>query len=151
VVQQARDVRLAALADLRQTLVELSEEDAAKKPTAVEWSVKETLAHLSLSERFTQRWFVDTIVGTTGSRFGGNPTVVPELLTMTLVAAPTLDALLLRLENDLEETLSIFSALRPEVVAMKARYRAMASALLQDSHIRDHLKQITATIEALKE
>jgi uncharacterized protein YndB with AHSA1/START domain len=148
-VEQVRGEQAVVLTDLRQVLAGLSEADAEKRPSADEWSVKETLAHLSLSERFTQRWFADVIVGTTGGQFGGNPTAVTEMLTMTLAAAPTVDALLKRLENDMAETLALFAALRPEIVALKARYRAMASSLLGDFHTRDHVKQIKATIKAV--
>jgi len=148
-VEQVRGEQAVILTDLRQVLAGLSEADAEKRLSVDEWSVKETLAHLSLSERFTQRWFADVIVGTTGGQFGGNPTVVTEMLAMTLAAAPTVDALLKRLENDMAETLALFAALRPEIVALKARYRAMASSLLGDFHARDHVKQIKATIKAV--
>jgi hypothetical protein len=42
------------------------------------------------------------------------------------------------------------SAFRPEVVAMKARYRAMANSLLSGLHIQSHINQIEATIDGVK-
>jgi hypothetical protein len=50
----------------------------------------------------------------------------------------------------MQETLALFGALRPEIVAMKPRYRAMASSLILDYHIRDHVNQLKTTIAAIK-
>jgi hypothetical protein len=150
VVGEVREERAAALQDLRQALADVSEEEAGTRPSVDEWCIKETLAHLSLSERCTQRWFADIVAGTTEGQFGANPTALPEALTMTQSAAPTVEALLDRLENDMEETLMFFTTLRPEVIAMKARYRAMASSLLLGFHFRQHANQIKAAIEIVK-
>ncbi len=149
-VERARREQAIVMTELRQLLAGLTEAEAAEKPSGGEWSVKETLAHLSLSERYTQHWFTDVIVGTTGGQSGGNPTAAPEMLGMTLAAAPTVEGLLERLAQDMEETLALFAALRPEIVANKARYRAMASSLLGDFHTRDHVAQIKETIKAIR-
>jgi hypothetical protein len=51
----------------------------------------------------------------------------------------------------MEETLALFGALRPQIVAMKARYRQMASYLHYWSfHTREHLEQMKAAIEAVR-
>ena len=121
------------------------------QPSEATWSVKQILAHLSSSERFRQHWFADMIMGSTPGQYGGNPTALPEVLGATLNAAPTVEALLARLEDDFEETLVLFNALRPEIVAMKARYRAMASSLLAGFHLRDHIAQIRRTIAAISD
>jgi uncharacterized protein YndB with AHSA1/START domain len=150
VVEEAREQRGTFLRELREALAGLSDEEAGKRPSADEWTIKETLAHLSVNERFTQRWFADLIVGSTSGQFGGNPTVVPEVLAMTLTAAPTVEALFERLAADMDDTLALFLALRPQIVAMKARYHLMARSLLLGSHARSHLSQIRTTIEDLK-
>ena len=150
VVGEVREERAAALHDLRQALADVSEEEAGKRPSADGWCIKEILAHLSLSERFTQRWFADIIAGSTEGQSAANPTALPEALAMTLMAAPTVEALLDRLEKDMEETLVFFAALRPKVIAMKARYRAMASSLILGFHFRQHANQIKAAIEIVK-
>lgn len=150
VVERAREARAGFLQELRHLFAELTEQEASERPSADEWSVKEILAHLSLNERFSQRWFADIVVGTGAGQSGGNPTAVPEALAMTLVAAPTVEALLDRLEHDMGETLAMVSAFRPEVVAMKARYRAMANSLLSGLHIQSHINQIEATIDGVK-
>lgn len=151
VVQQVRKGQAVILDDLTQAVAGLSEEEAEKRPSHDEWSVKEILAHLSLSERSTQGWLADVIVGTTSGQVGGNPTAVPEALAMVLAAAPTVEALLDRLQVEMYETLALFAAIRPEVVAMKARYRAMANSVLLGFHTRDHVTQLKATIKAAKD
>lgn len=150
VVDQAHEIREAFFNELRQAMGGLSEEQAEIKPSANAWSVKEVLAHLSLSERFTQLWLANRINGTTAGQSGGDPSHLPEAFAMTLSGAPTVEALLKRLEGDMQEVLSLFAALRPEVVAMKWRYRTMASALLLEYHYRDHLNQIKETVAAVK-
>jgi uncharacterized protein YndB with AHSA1/START domain len=151
VVAQVREEQAAVMTELRQALDGLTEEDAGERPAPGEWSVKETLAHLSHNERATQQWFCDIIVGTTPGQSGGNPTVVPEIFGMVFAAAPTVEKLVARLEQDMEETLALFGALRPQIVAMKARYRQMASYLHYWSfHTREHLEQMKAAIEAVR-
>jgi uncharacterized protein YndB with AHSA1/START domain len=149
VVMHAREQHATVMLDLRQALAGLSEHDADKKLPSDEWSVKETLAHLSVSVRFTQMEIADLISGKTYSQFDGNPTAVPEVLAMTLATAPTLEELLNRLEQDLEETMALFAALRPEIVAMKARYRDIATRLLLPDHFREHVNHIKTTIHSL--
>jgi hypothetical protein len=141
-VERARELRGDLISELRELVTGLSNEQAERRPSSEVWSIKETLAHLSVSERFLQHWCAEIIVGNTRGQDDSNPTVVPELLAMTLSAAPTVDALVDRLEQDMDETHALFAALRSDVVAMKARYRLMASALMDDLHIRDHFQQI---------
>jgi uncharacterized protein YndB with AHSA1/START domain len=151
VVEQVHAEQAAVMAELRQALAGLSEGEAGKRPAPDEWSVKETLAHLAQNERATQQWFCDIIVGTTPGQSGGNPTTIPEIFGMVFSAAKTVESLMARLEQDMEETLALFGALRQEIVAMKARYRQMAGYLHSWSfHTRDHLEQIKAAIEAVR-
>jgi uncharacterized protein YndB with AHSA1/START domain/uncharacterized damage-inducible protein DinB len=148
-VDRAQETHAAALEQLRRAVAGLSDEDASKKPAPGEWSVKEILAHLSADERAKQHWFADVIAGNTAGQFDENPTALPELVTMTMFSAPTVEALLARLEIDMSETRALFGSLRPEIVSMKGRYRAMAEALLNEVHYRGHARQIKDTIEAI--
>jgi hypothetical protein len=149
-VARVQPQQAALLQRVREALARVSEDQTRTTPAAGEWSVMDILAHLSLSERFAQSRFADTIAGTTAGQPGGNRSALPELLAMTLDSAPTAEALLARWENDMRETLTLFAALRPEVVANKARYYSMASNLLLDFHAREHVNQIEATVEALR-
>jgi uncharacterized protein YndB with AHSA1/START domain len=151
-VERAREVQTTIATDLRQTLKTLSEEEAEKKPSPDEWSVKETLAHLSNAERFLQHWFCDIITGTTFGQRGSDSNEVSEMFAKVFAVAPTVEALLSRWEQDAEESLALFAALRPEVVAKKARYRQMADWLhFMTSHAQGHLEQIKATIETIRD
>lgn len=151
VVEQVREERAVLVADFRQVLAGLPEGEAEKRSAPGEWSVKETLAHLSISERLLQQWFCDIVVGTTRGQRGGSPNEVPEMFALVFAVAPTVKALLARWEQEMEETLALFAALRSEIVAKKARYRQMANALFFWSfHARDHLNQIKAVVEAVQ-
>jgi hypothetical protein len=134
---------------LREAVSGLPADTVTRRPTPDAWSVAEILAHLSVNERFVHRRLADIISGATQGQAGEDPTALPEMLAATLASAPTAERLLERLQDDVEQTLAIFGALRPEVIAMKARYRAMASLLLVDFHIQDNLAQIKATVDAL--
>jgi uncharacterized protein YndB with AHSA1/START domain len=151
-VERARKEQAAVSADLRQALQGLSEAEAGKRPSPDEWSVKETLAHLSNAERLLQHWFCDIITGTTFGQRGSNSNQVPEMFAKVFAVAPTVEALVSRWEREMEESLALFAALRPEIVAMRARYRQMADMLqLWTSHAREHLEQIRATIETIRD
>ena len=145
-VERARESHCGLIAELRALVADLTDEKASRKTESDDWSIKETLAHLSVSERFLQRWCADMIVGNTRGQIAGNATAAPELLAMTLSAVPTVGALVQRLEQDMQETRALFAALRPEIVAMRARYRLMVGALLDDLHVRDHIEQIRAAV-----
>jgi uncharacterized protein YndB with AHSA1/START domain len=147
-VTRARAVRGDFIAELRVLVSGMTAEQAKRKATRHAWSVNETLAHLSVSERFFQRWCADIIVGNTRGQVGANPAATPELLATALGANPTPEALVDRLEREMEETHALYAALRPEVVAMKARYRLLVIALLSDLHLREHIEQIRAAAAA---
>ncbi len=146
--EQVRQEQKPLFSEYRELLAGVSEELAARKPAPDEWSAKETLAHLVVGERFTQRFLVDVIAGATQGQFG-DVNAVTEVNAMVFSLAPTVDALLALWEQECESTLTLFGALRPEVVAMKARYRQMATALsFWGFHTRDHLSQIRAALKA---
>jgi uncharacterized protein YndB with AHSA1/START domain len=149
VVAQAREQNETWLADLWGAVEGLTEVAAAKRPSPDSWSVRETLAHLSLTERANQNAIADLIAGTSPGQRDRNPTALPEMIHMVLTAAPTVEALQLRLKEDLENTLAAFASLGPDVVAMKARYRAMATLVLDDWLRWDHLDRIRLAVQRL--
>jgi uncharacterized protein YndB with AHSA1/START domain len=149
VVAAARERWNSNIDALRDALAGVPAEIVTHRPTGDTWSVAEILAHLSVNERFLHHRLANTISGATQGQANEDPTALPELLAATLASAPTVERLLEQLQDDVEQTLAIFGALRPEVVAIKARYRAMAELLLVDFHVQDHLAQIRATVDAL--
>jgi hypothetical protein len=148
VVTRARAMRGDLIAELRDLVSALTAEQGNRRATPNAWSINEALAHLSVGERFFQRWCADIIVGNTRGQASANPSVIPELLATALSHNPTPAALVDRLEREMEETHALYAALRPEVVAMKARYRLLVTALLSDLHLRDHIEQIRAAVGA---
>jgi uncharacterized protein YndB with AHSA1/START domain len=149
-VNQMQAMQVDTMRALRQALKGVTDELAGQNPTADEWSVREILAHLSLNERIRQHWLADVILGTTPGQSGGDAAAVPEALNMVLTTTPTVEELLARLQQDMEETLALFASLRPELVAMRGRYRAMADSLLLGLHIQNHIDQIESTLKAAK-
>lgn len=146
VVAQVGQEHETLMASLREVLEDLSEEQAEKQSAGQGWSIKEILAHLCLLERQRQQRFANIIVGSTSGQLGGDPTETPELLAMMRSTRSTLEELLDCFDRSTAETLALFAGLRPEVVAMKARYRDMAGSLYNRSvHIRDHINQIKRT------
>jgi len=137
--------------ELAEAVAGLTEEQAEHEPAPGEWSVKQTLAHLSVTERDMLYWYGQVILGAWATEEVGNPSTVPEKLAMTLTVAPTVPALLERFRQDQAETLVFIRALRPEIVARKARYRRIAeTALEMFDHVRDHIAQIRAAAEAAR-
>jgi len=132
----------------------LSEADAGHLPAEGEWSAKEIVAHLALTERDYQGWVADMV----------NDTPVEDWLQMrpnvharvkALVARlQSLDALLDELEASLGETVAMLAGL-PESFAAERKYlyrRAAGWALeVTPGHYPDeHKEQIAATIAAAR-
>jgi uncharacterized protein YndB with AHSA1/START domain len=136
-------------AELTQVFANVSDEKAARRPAADEWSAKEVLAHLSIAERDLVYYLGNLLAGIEEPYVGGNPNSVTERYAAVLAAAPTIDALLRRLAADQAETVALVAALRPEIVANKARYRRIGrQALDMADHIHEHMAQITAALAA---
>jgi uncharacterized protein YndB with AHSA1/START domain len=150
VVAAAREKQEQARQRLAEATAGVTEEEAGRAPKPDEWSVKQVLAHLSVTERDIQGWMGLVVMGEEPSG-GGNPSILPEKLAAALSGAPTVSALLARVTQDQEETLAMFAALTPEHRAHKARYRRMAQTLLEmPDHTQEHAKQIQANVQAIR-
>ncbi len=149
IVEQARQAQEKALAALRTSAMILTDEQAGLAPAEGEWSVKQILAHLSVSERGFQAWAVDVLQG---EETHGIEAHLPEQFAAVLASAPTVGALLDRFERDLAESRAMVAALTWEHRARRARYRKIAQMLLDyDIHTKDHLQQIQATVRAVQD
>lgn len=148
VVEQARQAHEKAIAALRASVLMLTDEQAALSLAENEWSVKETLAHLSVSERGFQWWMMDVLQG---KEAGWIEARFPEQVAAVLASAPTAGALLDRFERDMAESRAMVAALTWEHRAFKAHYRQIANMLLSYAqHTHDHLQQIQRTIRAVQ-
>lgn len=138
-------------ASLVSLLSKLTEEEASRQPAPEEWSVKGILAHLIHSERSWLNNIGEMIGGHEASYddFGGNP---QARIDGTLVAYPTLQALLEEFHRNCLETQVTVSALPEEFTARKGSYWRLAYIVLQNPfHFNLHLEQMQAVIDAVKQ
>jgi uncharacterized protein YndB with AHSA1/START domain len=147
-VEQAHKAHEQAIAALRASVMILTDEQAGMSLAEGEWSVKQTLAHLSASERGFQSWAVDVLLGNETHWIEAR---LPEQFAAVFASAPTVGALLDRFERDMAETRAMVATLTGEHRANKARYRRIAQMLLDFAfHTEDHLRQIQATFHAIQ-
>lgn len=125
----------------------VTEQQATQPPTAGEWSVKETLAHLLLSER-TMQCQIGWLLGDLESGPDNWDGSLPAQITALLTAYPTLAALTQAFQVSLTETTALLAALPPSFVAQKRSFNRIAQEMASWSdHIRDHFAQIRAALE----
>ena len=140
-----------ARTDVVKATAGVTEQQAGRAPSDNEWSAKEAIAHLSITERDLHCWLGDMILGNEQPKMPGNPSVLPEKLGAVLAAAPTVAALLNRFAQDQTDTLAIVAALRPEILANRARYGRIARTVFDMAdHVHDHVGQIKAALVAAK-
>lgn len=127
----------------------VTEEQASFKPSLLEWSAKETLAHLIRSER-DSRVFITDLLGnqeTWSDGYSGNQQAG---ITATLVVYPTLHELLGELKRNYAETTALIANLPADFPdKMKGSYWRIAYNWLNSTyHEREHFDQIQAAIDA---
>jgi uncharacterized protein YndB with AHSA1/START domain len=128
----------------------ISEETAGQKPSPNEWSVKETLAHLIISERDTHT-FINELVSAQVRHADGYVDNLDARIQAVLHSFPTLPSLLECLHKTIQETEIILSSLPEKFVDKKPLFWYMAYNFLQPNfHIDDHLKQIKDTLAIVK-
>jgi uncharacterized protein YndB with AHSA1/START domain len=138
-----------ARAGIVQAVAGASEEKAGRRPAEGEWSAKEVIAHLSVTERDYQYQLGEVLLGIEPLNTTGNPSAVPEKISAALAGAPTVAGLLNRLAEDQACTLALVAALRPEIVANIARYHRIGRTVLDaPEHIDEHVGQIKAALAA---
>jgi uncharacterized protein YndB with AHSA1/START domain len=138
-------------AELKAAVEGLTEEEAAQKPTEEEWSVKEVLAHLSISERGFEDFLANVAVSGWQDGGPGNPATIPGRLEAVLLMTPTLQGLLDRFLADEAATVAFLHGLPEETLAHKARFYRMRQNLAYVSlHTREHIEQINHIVEAVR-
>ncbi len=147
-IEHVLPIHAQAIAGLRDCVCGLSEEQAERAPAPGEWSIKQVLGHLCASERGFQAWVSDTILG---RETGWIEARLPEQMAAVFVNAPTVSAVLDRLECDLAESRGLVVALTPEHLAYKQRYRRIAEMFLDHlEHIKEHTQQFERTVHAVR-
>jgi uncharacterized protein YndB with AHSA1/START domain len=148
------DVARKLFAEVDAELIECFEgttEDAASRhPAAGEWSAKEILAHLILSERGEFDFIAQLLAGDTAwtDGFGDN---VGAPLTALLSIYCTVPELMEKLRYTEAEIVALLAALPPEFVARKSSYwRAGMLVSNIPLHYHDHIGQLRAALKAAK-
>ena len=139
-------------AALSSILQGVSETEASLQPAPDGWSIKETLAHLIISERETQCFIADLINDDERWSDGlTNPTNVPARVRATADAFKSLPALIEELKRAEAETVAMLAALPAEFMARKDSYWRLSYNLLQaPDHIRDHAAQMQAALQTAR-
>jgi membrane-associated protease RseP (regulator of RpoE activity) len=124
----------------------VSDEDAGRKPAENEWSAKEVLAHLSLSERFSGDWLL-RLAG------DGQPTDWPgegfDMLSEMLAAKP-LPELLARYKGDLADSRDLCVAVLDHDPKPWVRHHVAANSHWSTMHIEEHIGQIEEALLSAK-
>jgi len=146
-----RDRQIRTQRMLSDTLLGTTEREASIRPAPDAWSVKEVLAHLSVTERNLHHCLWQIVMRGWDDTPRGNPATLPEAIAAAMSRTDTLSKLLDRFAQDQAETFAFFAALRPSIVAHKARYRRLAEAVDMSPHTRQHIDQIAATLKLIRE
>jgi uncharacterized protein YndB with AHSA1/START domain len=130
----------------------VSDGEATFHPAPGEWSAVETVAHLIAGERENQAWIADLINDDERwpDRFE-NPTAVPARITATAGQYPTPQAILEELRHSHAEVVAMIAALPDDLLGRKGSYWRLGRDLQQaPDHVREHIGQIRAAIEAAR-
>ncbi len=145
---RVKEIYDPVLAEIAEIVKGISDEEAAHHPAEGEWSVKQVLSHLILSERDTQMYIASLASDNEVQNFPNNLNARVDAL---IAAHPTLAALMDELHRATTETLSLLTALPDEFVANKASYVRMGMGLLQsDLHPRGHYDQLREAIASAR-
>jgi uncharacterized protein YndB with AHSA1/START domain len=140
------------MTNLRQQLAGLTEAQAERRPAQDEWSVKELVAHLILTDRDYQSWVADMLNDLAVEDWlQMSPNVTPRIQAL-VARMVSLDRLLDELEATLRETADMIAAF-PESFARERKhlYRraaAWASEVTPSHYSEEHLEQFQHTIAA---
>jgi membrane-associated protease RseP (regulator of RpoE activity) len=127
---------------------DLTEAEAAFKPSPTEWSIQEVLAHLIHDERYTQFFVIEMFSGFErwADDFGGN---VDAQVLATVAAHPTLAGLLGEWKHACAETIALYENLPAEILQRKVVFWRLAySAVDTPYHFYTHLDQMKTARQA---
>jgi uncharacterized protein YndB with AHSA1/START domain/uncharacterized damage-inducible protein DinB len=139
-----------AESDMASFLADVSEQEAALKPSTDEWSIKEVIAHLIHSERGWQNVIAEIAGGQEASYdgYGGN---LDARNQATIKAFPTLAALDAEWKQLNTETVALLAYLPEEFFQRKGSYWRLAyQCLTVPTHILTHLEQMQAALQAAR-
>ncbi len=136
--------------EIEEILKTASESACSHKPTPLEWSANEVLAHLIHSELGWQNAASEIIAGVEAAYddYGGN---VQARIDGTVTIYPTKDELLKELKSHDAETLSMIAHLPDEFLSHKGRFWKLNYQAHQNIyHQQLHLEQMRSAIQSAK-
>src|SRR4030042_733351 len=134
--------------EIKSLLNGASEEDCIRKPSPMEWSANEVLAHLIHSELGWQNIVSEIIGGHEGlyDNWGGN---IQAHIDGTVATFSTKTELLKELKTHDAETLSMLAHIPAEFLSRKGKYWKLVYQAHQiPNHLQTHLDQIKGAIQA---
>lgn len=147
--EQVRQLYAQLDSQLDELLADVSEEEASAKPSGSEWSIKEILGHLILSERGSQFGLAVQLNDQALTVFANNPAAP----TTALIAVyPTLAELLQLWQKTDAETIAFIANLPEEFVSRKVDYLNSGLAFLMGlpNHTRSHFRDIERVLNAIR-
>lgn len=135
-------------AEIEAFITTITDEEASFNPEPGEWSVKQTLAHLILSERSYQSWLGDFATGFEPfyDDWGGN---LDARVDAIIAIYPTLQEEFQAFRRASDETIELYARLPDELLENKGIYFKIAYQALEDPyHSETHLEQMRAAVEA---
>ena len=145
-------VRMRAIYDgVAEQMAELLDgvtEEEADHRAGDEWSVKQVLAHMIMSEHGTAGWLSTISNGTEMLNFPNAN--ADERIAAKLEVYPTLAELHAELQKAWDETVAVLSHSSDEFVSRRAFTRASDGMLFGPIHEQTHLTQIREAIEAAR-
>jgi uncharacterized protein YndB with AHSA1/START domain len=144
--QQVRRKYDDSLSQLDACFKEIKETEADQEPAPGEWSAKQTLAHLILTERGWISNLDDSVGGyeRLADDWGGN---LPAHINATVQAYGTFRGMLDELKRLSVEIVSFLSALPVSFIERKSSYFLNAAQVLElESHTISHINQIKAAL-----
>ena len=138
-------------AALKAAVEGVTDQEASQSPAKGEWSVKEVLAHLSITERDAQCFGFCVAIDGFVDTGPGDLTALSGRLAAALEVTPTLDGMVSRLVADEAETAAMIRRLPATVAAHKARFHRLGQYMVGfPAHTREHIEQIKATVKAVR-
>ena len=145
------ELHAEANAALKAAIVGLTEAEAGRSPAKGEWSVKEVLAHLSVTERDAQCFGFCVAVDGFVDTGPGDLAALEGRLAAALEVTPSLDGMVSRFLTEEAETVALIRRLPAATAAHKARLHRLGQYMVGfPAHTRDHIEQIKATIKAVR-
>jgi uncharacterized protein YndB with AHSA1/START domain len=138
-------------AALKVTVEGLTDDEAGRSPAKGEWSVKEVLSHLSITERDQHCFGFCVAVDGWVDTGPGDAAALSGRLAAVLEVTPSLADMVSRFLADEAETVALVRRLPAATVAHKARFHRFSQYMVGlPAHTQEHIEQIKATIQAVR-